>query len=148
MKIFIDRDSVCMGDDVEEHAFDIEVDDDFDFTELFRYIININYFPEISGNDVIWTMEYGKGTEIATYQTVNNKIYTTFVGEIPLVKKWVDYSNERFLFKYYSSREKRAKCIFVKCAGDGFHIWHEGYLSEYESYDITKEMEQKWRVEL
>lgn len=100
MKIFIDRDSVCMGDDVEDHRLTIEVDE----------------------------------------------IYTTFVDEIPLVKEWADRSHEKILFKYYSNREKRAKSIFINSGGDSFHIWHEGLLSEYKSYNVTNEMEKKWKV--
>lgn len=148
MHIWIDRASVCMGDDVENHRINIEVDEKLNFEELFRYIINLNYLPNISGNDVVWSMVYGKDAEIAAYQTINNKIYTTFINEIPLVKKWLNYSDKNFYFKYYSTREIRAKYIFHKFGGHTYHIWHEGFSNEYKSYNITTEMENKWRSEL
>lgn len=148
MRILINRESVCMGDDIDSHELIIDVDDGFNFKELFRYIINIGYLPNVWGNDVVWVMEYGKRTEIAVYQTATDLIFTAFIGEIPLVKNWIDNSKETVYLRYYSSREKRAKQIFLKYAGNAYHIWHEGFSEEYKSYHITKEKENNWRTEL
>lgn len=148
MRVLIDRESVCAGDDVEPHELNMDVDDELNFKELFRYIINKNYLPKIWGNNVVWVMEYGKNTEIASYQTATDVIHTTFIDAIPLVKHWLDCTNETFFFKYYSSKEKRAKHIFLKHAGNAYHIWHEGLSEEYKSYHITEEMENNWRIEL
>lgn len=145
MQIWIDRASVCMGDDVENHRINIDVDENLNFEELFRYIVNLKYLPNISGNDVVWSMIYGEDAEIAAYQTINNKIYTTFINEIPLVKKCLSYSDKGVYFKYYSTREMRAKYIFCKFGGHAYHIWHEGFSDEYKSYSITTEMENNWR---
>ena len=48
-------------------------------------------------------------------------------------------------FCYYSSPIKRAQHIFTGFSGLKFHIWHEGFMPEYESYHIPQAIEDDWR---
>ena len=38
--------------------------------------------------------------------------------------------------------------IFTMFDGSKFHIWHEGFMTEYESYSIPQNIEDKWRKTL
>jgi len=137
-----------MGDDIEDHRMTVNIDEKIDFKQLFQHLIDINYFPHVSGNDVVWVMVYESDIEIASYQTINGEIYTTFIDAIPLVSSWFSGKNNKLFFRYFCSREQRALNIFKRCGGKLFHIWHEGYLDEYESYKISKLKEQQWIKEL
>lgn len=60
MDIMINRQSVCMGDDVEDHALTYTIGPDTKFSDVFQDLIEQGYFPNVSGNDVIWTLFCGK----------------------------------------------------------------------------------------
>ncbi|MFN5416771.1 MAG: hypothetical protein ACK5B9_06910 [Flavobacteriia bacterium] len=43
---------------------------------------------------------------------------------------------------------ERAKKIFLDFGTSGYHMMREGVLDEYKSYNISKEKENEWRLEL
>lgn len=43
---------------------------------------------------------------------------------------------------------ERAKKIFLDYGTSGFHMMQEGVLDEYKSYNVSKEKENEWRLEL
>lgn len=144
-RLIIDRESVCIGDDVEDHRITMDVGDEMDFRQLLSRLRSIGYFPYVHGNDVVWVMVYGDDTELIAYQTKDGCEYTTFLDAVPLIASWLDDKEGKFCFRYFSSREKRALDIFRRCGSNNFHIWHEGYLNEYRSYQISKDQEERWR---
>lgn len=146
LSIKVNRDSVCMGDDVEDHQISINLTENMTFEELFHELIKNKYLPQIHGNDIVWVLTY-KDNDLFTYVTKPNKIYSCFIDSAPRVATTVDPTFS-IIFKYFSSQNKRAEYLFKKYEGKKFHIWHEGYMNEYKSYNISKSQEQKWLSDL
>lgn len=73
MQIIIDRQSVCMGDDVTGHKITREVSEHTTFLELFKELIEKNYFPHIQGNDVVWVLRFD-GKDRVAWKTKINKL--------------------------------------------------------------------------
>ncbi len=74
MEVIIDRQSVCMGDDITSHKTKIQVSEDIRFLELFKELITKNYFPHIQGNDVVWVLRFA-GKDRIVWKTKKNKFY-------------------------------------------------------------------------
>lgn len=144
MQIKIDRQSVCMGDDMENHEMIQIMEEDTTFVELFKKLISKNYFPYLGNHDIVWVLRHN-GQDIVSWKNKENKFYTCFTTNEPAiesVKRWRD--NLDVVFIYYSSAQERAKSIFEKHGGNKFQMGHEGYLSEYQSYNISTELEKTW----
>jgi len=100
MKINIDRQSICMGDDMESHKKLHEISNTITFLELFNKLIEDNYFPYTGENNIVWVLRFNGKDKIA-WKTKEN----TFI----------EYNEARYLlsknqevtpmivFKYYSS---------------------------------------------
>ena len=148
MEVLINRNSVCMGDDIEDHRIAYNILPSMTFSDLFKELIAKGYFPSVSGNDVVWTL-LCDGEDIMTYKTQENKLYGHFIDKGPKivdVKRWQDI--KEIYFRYYSSPLKRAKAIFIKFNGQKAFIGHEGFYDEYKSYGISLEMEEQWLEEI
>ena len=146
MKITINRDSVCMADDMERHILSYPIRRSVKFTELFRALIQQGYFPHVSGNDVVWTL-WVKGADLLSWVTKEDRIYSRFdETEEPTVRKWLSRASAKEIyFRYYSSPQKRAQYLFQTFNGEKYHIWHDGFMEEYESYHIPESVEEEWR---
>jgi len=59
LDITVCRQSVCIGDDVDEHSCTYTINPTTKFSDIFIDLINQKYFPSISGNDVVWTLFVG-----------------------------------------------------------------------------------------
>jgi len=143
VEITICRKSVCSEDDVNDHAITYTLTSSTKFSDIFQDLIKQKYFPNISGNDVVWTLFCGK-EDLISWKTKEDKLYSHFVfGEPTIygVKNWV---SSVITFEYYSSPIKRAQHIFTMFNGLKFHIWHEGFMTEYKSYSIPKSIEEEW----
>ena len=57
MRIIIDRDAVCAGDDASWHREEFIVPDDISIAGLFEFL-ELKYIPVIAGNNVVWTLYY------------------------------------------------------------------------------------------
>ena len=144
MDITVNRHSVCMGDDVENHSIIYTVNRDSTFSSIFRDLISQKYFPNIYGNDVVWVLNCNHD-DLATWKTKSNKLYTRFVMDEPKIlseKRWEKI--DAIDFSYFSLPARRAKHIFEHFDGKKFHIWHEGFMSEYKSYNISEQTEKEW----
>ena len=147
MDIRIYRESVCMGDDTDDHGILYMITPATRFSDLFQDLIKQRYFPDISQNDAVWTLFCGKD-DLVSWKPKENKFYSRFVTEEPAilsVKRWAD---PVIMFKYYPSSLERARHIFTIFNGLKFHIWHEGFRPEYESYSVPPEIEDRWRAAL
>ncbi len=148
MILKVNRDSVCMGDDVSDHAIEMTVGETEVFSKFIRRLIELSFFPFVSGNDVVWTLYCG-GIDVCSYLTKRDCIYTAFVHDEPSIIQFLSHREEKnVFFKYFISPEKRAEYIFKQNAGSHYHIWHEGYINEYRIYNISDKKENKWSEEL
>lgn len=144
MDIIINRQSVCMGDDVEDHALTYTIGPDTKFSDVFQDLIGQGYFPNVSGNDVVWTLFCGKD-DLISWKTKENKLYHRFVTGEPAILNVERWAAASIIFKYASPLMKRAQHIFQQFGGSKFHIWHEGFMFEYETYHIPQALEEEWR---
>ena len=148
MEITVSRQSVCMGDDIDDHTVTYTIEKDTTFSLLFRDLIRQNYFPSIDGNDVVWVLHCAED-DLVSWKTKENAVYSRFVTEEPTilsVERWETAT--AIHFRYYSPPIKRAQQIFKMFDGKKFHIWHEGFMPEYESYHIPESVENDWRKAL
>lgn len=144
MEINICRESVCMGDDADDHTIPYVISETTRFSDIFQELIRKKYFPSVSGNDVVWTL-FCENDDLISWKTEENQLYSRFVSEEPAImsmRRWT--AEPAIMFKYYSPPIKRARQIFEKFGGQKFHIWHEGFMPEYESYHITQAVETEW----
>ena len=147
MNIRIYRESVCMGEDTEDHSMIYTLSPADRFTDIFRDLIAQKYFPVTSQDNAVWTLFCSKD-DLVTWKPKEDKLYSRFVTEEPAilsVKRWL---NPVIKFRYYPSPIDRAQYIFTMFNGLKFHIWHEGFWPEYESYSIPQEVEDRWRAML
>lgn len=100
IRIKVNRDSVCMGDDCFSHMKEYELNDDPEYSDLFNILKTDNYFPYISGNNVVWVMTVPDGGLIFSYFTKTGKIFTYPNGK--RIKE-ICKRSENFHLKYYTS---------------------------------------------
>lgn len=144
MDIRVNRQSVCMGDDVENHTVVYTVTSfSTKLSDVFRDLIDQKYFPNISGNDVVWTLYYDED-DVISWKTKENKLYDRFASKEPAVFSLQPCSRPTIQFRYYSSPLKRAQHIFLLFNGMKSHIQQQGYMPEYESYCVPKAVEDDW----
>ena len=67
MKLAINRDSVCMGDDAVDHTIQFELPDDAQYEDLYNELKRQDYFPYIHGNNVVWVLTNKKYDCIFSY---------------------------------------------------------------------------------
>lgn len=149
MDIMMRRESVCMGDDVDDHTITYTITPATRFSDIFQDLIKQSYFPSVSGkDDVVWTLFCCGKDDLISWKTKEDKMYSRFVGEEPAILSVKRWSSPLIDFRYYSSPIDRAKQIFTMFNGIKFHIWHEGFMTEYESYSIPQTTEDEWRTTL
>ncbi|MFM9320019.1 hypothetical protein [Streptococcus sp. ST16] len=111
MKIQVDRDSVCMGDDVLPHETEFDVPEDMTVKDFFGFLEKGRYLPSVQGNNVAWELRNRNGEQ---------GVYFTKTGEIihldAVLKETLRGMNEPPLFvllyhstpeAYYISKENR-----------------------------------------
>ena len=147
MDITISRQHVCMGDDVDDHTLTYTIDASTKFSELFLELIKQKYFPNVSGGDGVWTLFCGQD-DLMTWKIKENQLYSRVVDEEPTILSGKRWTTAVVNFKYCPSGLERARQIFTQFDGLKFHIWHEGFMPEYESYHISQAMENEWRKTL
>ena len=111
MKIRIDRDSVCMGDDVLPHETEFEISEDMTVKEFFDFLEKERYLPSVQGNNVAWELRNRNG-EQGVYFTKTREI----IHPDAVLKETLRGMNETPLFvllyhstpeAYYISKEDR-----------------------------------------
>ena len=70
MKIRVDRDSVCMGDDVFSHQMDLDVPKDMTVEEFCSFLQKDRYLPRL---DTEWLLRHG-GQTVTSYNTETKEL--------------------------------------------------------------------------
>ena len=111
MKIRVDRDSVCMGDDVLPHEVEFEVPEDMTVKDFFDFLEMERYLPSVQGNNVAWELRNRNG-EHGAYFTKTREI----IHPDALLKEMVEGFDGTPLFvliyhwtpeAYYSRKENK-----------------------------------------
>ncbi len=145
MDIKISRQSVCLADDMEDHTITLPIGKDTRFSDVFRALIRQKYFPQIAGNDVVWTLFCGDD-DVMSWKTKENRLYGRHIGREPAIldrKLWAEAGE--VYFKYYSPPVRRAQYIYERSGGKECRIRQEGFGDEYESYHVPLAVETGWR---
>lgn len=74
MNIKINRDSVCIGDDIDNHSISVFMDNDASYDKLFNVLKEKRYFPSVSGNNVVWVLTAKHYECIFPYFTKTEKL--------------------------------------------------------------------------
>ena len=70
MKIRVDRESICMGDDVFSHQMDLDVPKDMTVEEFCSFLQKDRYLPRL---DTEWLLRHG-GKTITSYNTETKEL--------------------------------------------------------------------------
>lgn len=128
MKIIIQRDSVCMGDDCEApHEKILEVPFDMTYQKLHERLKQENYFPSVSGNNVVWVLTTPECWDIYSYFTRTGEIAPNVEEE----RLSTLCPEGKFYFKYYSSTLEWQKKILEYFHGNQRYVYQEGWMKEY-----------------
>lgn len=102
MKIIVNRDSVCAGDDAFYHEMTFEVPESLTVAEFFGLVESHRFLASIIGNDVAWGLQNRTG-KIGEYFTKTGEITHPEVS----IKDKMDEAggNPNFYVRYYSNPE-------------------------------------------
>ena len=102
MKIIVDRNSVCAGDDAFGHEMTFEVPERLTVAEFFDLVEDHGFLAAIIGNDVAWGLRNRTG-EIEKYFTKTGEVTHPEVS----IKDKMDEAggDPHFFVRYYSNPE-------------------------------------------
>ena len=106
MKIIVNRDSVCAGDDTFNHEMTFEVPESLTVAEFFNLVESHRFLASIQGNNVAWELQNRTG-KIGEYFTKTGEITHPEVS----IKEKMDEAggNPHFFVRYYSNPELAKK---------------------------------------
>ena len=86
-KILIDRNSICMGDDVESHAASLNMIDDCTYEDVISSITTNDYLPSY---DTMWLLRSENSGFIAAYYNYSDKNHIIWQNDINKNKEICD----------------------------------------------------------
>ena len=102
MKIIVDRNSVCAGDDVYNHEMTFEVAESLTVSEFFDLVEGHGFLAAIVGNDVAWGLRNRTGN-IGEYFTKTGEVTHP---EVKIKDKMDEAGGDsHFYVRYYSNPE-------------------------------------------
>ena len=125
MKIIMQRDSVCMGDDCNaphQEIFEAET-----FQQLHQILLEKQYYPTISGNNVVWVLTSSDCWDIYSYFT---KTDTVIPNQNEKNLKVLS-PDGNFYLKYYSSPLVWQKKILQHFGNNQRLLYLDGWAKEY-----------------
>ena len=81
MKIRVDRESICMGDDVFSHQMDLDIPEDMTVKDLCSFLQKDRYLPRL---DTEWLLRHG-GKTITSYHTETKELTNPNVSLTELI---------------------------------------------------------------
>lgn len=151
MKITINRQSVCMADDCFDHEKTYTMKMWSTCKDLFELLKKDHYFPNISGDNVVWVLTIGETEYIFSYFTLIEKCNSKVKNErlTTICKK----TNSKQLFlKYYASPKHWKEAIHQKYLDANKdtinNYWKEelnycNYIIRFSKQQITSLQEMK-----
>ncbi|MCC8181279.1 MAG: hypothetical protein LIP23_10290 [Planctomycetes bacterium] len=148
MNIILNRDSVCMGDDMASHVKYLSITEEMRFLAFMEMII-ADYLPgNIQGNDVVWCLSNGN-QELLSYVSKTRRVMARWGNSDPSVAETARLSLcNLFYCNYYPSPLDRAKYLFMRCNGNMAQMRFSECYEEYSCYAIPASKEQEWQKEI
>ena len=81
MKIRVDRESICMGDDVFSHQMDLDVPKDMTVEDFCSFLQKYRYLPRL---DTEWLLRHG-GQTVTSYNTETKELTNPNVSLTELI---------------------------------------------------------------
>ena len=81
MKIRVDRESICMGDDVFSHQMNLDVPEDMTVEEFCSFLQKDRYLPRL---DTEWLLRHG-GQTVTIYNTETKELTNPNVSLTELI---------------------------------------------------------------
>lgn len=134
MNIEMNRQSVCIGDDMEDHTISLSLENNATYENLFELLKSKKYFPNVSGNNVVWVLTAKKYECIFSYFTLQDK-FSPGLSEKNLSVICSDNGSCKFLLKYYASPQRWKEEIYRIYNGDEYALWRDGWTDEIKYCD-------------
>lgn len=134
MKITVNRDSVCLGDDCFDHAKEYELPEHATYQHLFRVLKADRYLPHIAGNNVVWVLSNERQPCIFSYFTRTDKL---FPGPVENRLDKLCEAPYHVHFRYFTTPLKWKEEICRMYGGDTYSMWRDGWLDEVQHCDYV-----------
>lgn len=136
VKIKVNRQSVCMADDMTDHIKVYQLKDNATYKTLFHILKKDKYFPNVSTHNSVWVLTNYHYHCIFSYFTKTNHLSMGIVEQ--KLKNICQDSYDVYL-QYYSSPKEWKKKIESMYEGDTYSLWRDGWLDEikYCEYVMT-----------
>jgi hypothetical protein len=131
MKIIINRESVCMGDDCLNHQKTYVFKDNATYIDLFETIKNDNYLPSMS--NAVWVLTNENYSCIFSYFTKTNKL-SMRLSEKSL--KTICKGSNKLRFEYHSSPQSWKEHIYHLYSNDEYTMLKDGWYEEIKYCDF------------
>lgn len=131
MKVIIERESVCMGDDcLASHTRKYNLNNDATYIDLFEAIKIDNYLPSMS--NVVWVLTNEHCSCIFSYFSKTEKL------SMRLTEKYLKNickNPNKFRFEYYPSPQRWKEHIYHMYNNDEYAIRKDGWYEEIKYCD-------------
>ncbi|MBQ6797485.1 MAG: hypothetical protein IJP10_05655 [Clostridia bacterium] len=133
IKITVERDSICMGDDCfAPHGKTYILRDNAACIDLFKRLKKDKYFPSVSGNNAVWVMTNESFDCIFSYFTATDKFS---MGTTEKNLKTICAKTKKLRFKFYSSPQKWKEHIYRMYDNNEYALWRDGWRDETDYCD-------------
>lgn len=110
LNLLIDRDSVCMADDIDSHEKKIEISNKLKLSEFIGKIIDMRYLPYIAGGKATWVLKYqNKPLAVIGFTNYGPKVtqmkIKLFVNDINLTELSNVNIDKKLGFGYYAQED-------------------------------------------
>jgi len=112
MEIKFDRDSVCMGDDIESHAVSFDINEEMSIEEFIDFLYKkSNVIAKISGGKATWVLQLkseGFYIDIAVFAQQMNyvKYLSRFQNKLTRIGEVTKFRNStQFFAKYLGQKD-------------------------------------------
>lgn len=136
MKVIINRDSVCMGDDAVDHQKTYQMDNNATYEDLFNVLLEDRYFPQVYGNNVVWVLTSKKHECIFSYFSRTRKLMSR-LSEKSLSKLAGNNGDllTGLMLKYYTTPHAWKEKIYQIHHEDMDALQNDGWLAEIQYCD-------------
>ena len=108
VKIKFDRDSVCLGDDIDSHNVSFDVDEEMTIDDFIKFLYSKANIARIGGGEATWILQLRNGRfyiDIAVFAEQWNTVKyfsTTFFTTGEIIKI---YNSNEFFAKYLGQKD-------------------------------------------
>lgn len=136
MKVIIERESVCMGDDCwAPHQKKYTLNDNATYMDLFEAIKNDNYLPSMT--NAVWVLTSNQCSCIFSYFTKTGKIHMRLEEKF---LKNICKDSYKLRFEYFSAPQGWKKFIYRMYSNDEQAIWKDGWCEEIKYCDSLMQL--------